>query len=758
MTVPAFLDRLSGVRPSGTGFVALCPAHDDRNPSLSVSEGDDGRVLANCHAGCSPEDVVAALGLTMADLFSEQEGEGGAPPARLVAPLPSSAPVGLTVADYASGKGLPPEFLVGLGLSDMTYQNAPAVRVPYRDIDGGIVSARFRRALQGPERFCWKRGDKPLLYGLDRLGDARSSGHVVLVEGESDAHTLWFHGVPAVGLPGANQWREDRDAAHFAAIPKVFVVIEPDAGGDAVLAWLSRSAIRDRAWLVRLGEQKDVSDLYLSDKDRFGERWEAALANAVSWEGAERVRREQQRAETWAQAKALATRSDILADFASAFHRSGVAGEDRNGKLLYLAVTSRLLGGPTDRPVSVAIKGPSAAGKSFVAQQVLRFFPEDAYHAVTGMSERAMAYSTEPLSHRMLVVYEAAGLAGDFASYLVRSLLSEGRLRYETVEKTRDGLEPKVIEREGPTGLIVTTTNVSLHPENETRLLSLTVADTPEQTRAVMIATANPPDETDVSEWIALQEWLAIKPSEVFIPFADALARKAYDGATRMRRDFYQVLVLIRAHALLHQHSRETDAEGRIVATLNDYAAVRDLAADLVAEGAGASVPETVRQVVEAVAQVRARGHNHATHEQMGEVLGIDRSAAGRRARHAISLGLLTNEETKRGRPARLVVGTPLPDQQQVLPPPDALANWATGQLGSGGADPPPPQPTEPEPSAPAGPVAAPPPPWRQRKEPTPDTQHVKCDDYLAHQTHHVRRDGRFVCELCGDTAEESAS
>ena len=94
------------------------------------------------------------------------------------------------------------------------------------------------------------------------------------------------------------------------------------------------------------------------------------------------------------------------------------------------------------------------------------------------MSDRALAYSDEPLRHRHLVIYEAAGMASDFATYLIRSLLSEGRLRYETVEKTKDGLVARVIEREGPTGLIVTTTSLRLHPENETRMLSLTITDT----------------------------------------------------------------------------------------------------------------------------------------------------------------------------------------------------------------------------------------------------------------------------------------
>src|SRR5206468_1582008 len=108
---------------------------------------------------------------------------------------------------------------------------------------------------------------------------------------------------------------------------------------------------------------------------------------------------------------------------------------------------------------------------SFLVETVTSFFPADAFYELTAMSEHALAYGTEPLSHRFLILYEAAGLEGDFATYLVRSLLSEGRLRYETVEKTANGLEPRLIEREGPTGLITTTTKVALHPENETRLL-----------------------------------------------------------------------------------------------------------------------------------------------------------------------------------------------------------------------------------------------------------------------------------------------
>src|SRR4051794_24375 len=144
-------------------------------------------------------------------------------------------------------------------------------------------------------------------------------------------------------------------------------------------------------------------------------------------------------------------------------------------------------------------------------------------------------------------------MASEFATYLIRSLLSEGHLRYETVEKTKNGLEPKVIEREGPTGLIVTTTALHLHPENETRMLSLTVTDTTEQTASVFRALAEEGRaEVDLTRWQALQTWLAAGSARVIVPFAGELAALVPPVAVRLRRDFKTVLTLIRAHALLH--------------------------------------------------------------------------------------------------------------------------------------------------------------------------------------------------------------
>jgi len=71
MPLDAFLARLDGVRRSGKGWIARCPAHEDRTASLSIGEGDDDRVLVHCFGGCAAADVLAAIGLSIADLFPE---------------------------------------------------------------------------------------------------------------------------------------------------------------------------------------------------------------------------------------------------------------------------------------------------------------------------------------------------------------------------------------------------------------------------------------------------------------------------------------------------------------------------------------------------------------------------------------------------------------------------------------------------------------------------------------------------------------
>lgn len=433
-------------------------------------------------------------------------------------------------------------------------------------------------------------------------------------------------------------------------------------------------------------ETKDPSALYLDDPDRFKERMDALLAAAVPF-GEHQAAQTKQRTElAWEDCKQLAHEPRILESLADDVRRAGLVGEARAVKLIYLIVVSRHL----DRPVSAAVKGPSSAGKSYLVERVLSFFPGLAYYALTAMSDHALAYSEEPLVHRMLVLYEAAGMEGDNATYMMRSLLSEGCVKYETVDKSDGALKGRLIERPGPTGLITTTTKLSLHPENETRLLSIPMTDTADQTRAVMLAlAAEGGDEPDLRRWHALSDWLDGAAHEVNIPFATQLAELIPPVAVRLRRDFGQVLALVRAHAILHQATRDRDDAGRMIATLDDYAQVRELVHDLVSEGVERTIASDVRETVRVVGELLADDRAHVLIADLVKPLGLDRSTIGRRVSHALRDGWLVDVQESKSRtaPKRLRLGTQVPADDDVLPRPEHLAERILGSLGRLGAD-----------------------------------------------------------------------
>ena len=245
------------------------------------------------------------------------------------------------------------------------------------------------------------------------------------------------------------------------------------------------------------------------------------------------------------------------------------------------------------------------------------------------------------------------------------------------------------MERPGPTGLIVTTTAVSLHPENETRLISLLANDTSDQTKRVMEAVAEEEEgdefaELDLGPWHALQRWVALGDPRVTIPYRKALGELIPPVAVRLRRDFGALLALIRAHALLHQATRDRDEHDRVVSSLDDYAVVREVVSELISDQVGATVRKTTRQTVAAVAELlEPESVEHVTRTAVSRKLGLDKGAGYRRVEVALEAGWLRNLEDRARRPAQLVIGDPLPDEQTLFPDPAEVAKCAGMQWGA---------------------------------------------------------------------------
>ena len=244
--VARILAKLQRVKKNGAGFMARCPAHDDGTASLSLKEGSDRRVLMHCHAGCAVPIIVAALGLTMNDLYlPDTHGRPTTSPTSVSAP--PTRPVLIKSYDYTDENGT------------LLFQSCRFVE------STGKKTFRQRRP-DGKGNWIPSLGEQePVLYRLPEVLAAIHDGkRVFIVEGEKDADNLAELGYTATTNPmGAGKWRE----AFSAYFENADVVILPDndepgrSHAEQVAASLvAKKATVKVVGLPNLPEKGDVSD------------------------------------------------------------------------------------------------------------------------------------------------------------------------------------------------------------------------------------------------------------------------------------------------------------------------------------------------------------------------------------------------------------------------------------------------------------------------------------------------------------------
>jgi hypothetical protein len=197
----------------------------------------------------------------------------------------------LTVAVLANAKRLPADFLLGLGLIDLP---EGGVGIPYYDTTGVEVAVKQRTALKATEGSYWPKGRPLAAYGSWRTDRPNKTGFLILVEGESDCWALWHHGLPALGIPGANAVRT-LEKEHVEGVPTVYVHREPDNGGTAFVEGVRRRlpelGFDGKAFELRMPEgTKDPADLHTEAPEQFLERLQAAIGKATPLEIENRAR------------------------------------------------------------------------------------------------------------------------------------------------------------------------------------------------------------------------------------------------------------------------------------------------------------------------------------------------------------------------------------------------------------------------------------------------------------------------------------
>ncbi len=249
----------------------------------------------------------------------------------------------------------------------------------------------------------------------------------------------------------------------------------------------------------------------------------------------------------------------------------GHVGERTTKKLaLICALSARK--GSTIQPSTHA---QSSAGKNALWDSVLSLLPPEMVIRRSGLSAKALFRTEADLKGAVLYLQEVAG--SEEANYSIRVMQSDGRLEYEATEKTADGSMKNVVyQTEGPTVIVQTTTKNHLHPENETRVFPIYIDESEEQTSRIIssiLTEATGKGTRGAEKQRVCQRWQdaigLLESIEVVVPYADRL--KIPNSPIRIRRDARRLLDVVRVIAWLHQHRRERDEDGRILASEEDF-------------------------------------------------------------------------------------------------------------------------------------------------------------------------------------------
>ena len=255
---------------SGDKLRGLCPFHDDQSSSFSANlktgqwtcfaEGEKGNYLKFYAKLHNLTDTTAAY----KEILRQHHID---PPKRERRRKLTQ----YTIKQYAFEKHLPEEWLTErCGLSDgsdynrSTHESTAYLKIPYWDESGQLATYRKRFAYK---EFRWKKGSSTILYGLWRLPEFKEKQTVILVEGESDTQTLWYIGLPALGVAGAQNFKPEQ--APILSGMTLYLHKEPDGGGETFITKTCRG-LREggfsgtvKVWSCKPFGVKDPSDLYM---------------------------------------------------------------------------------------------------------------------------------------------------------------------------------------------------------------------------------------------------------------------------------------------------------------------------------------------------------------------------------------------------------------------------------------------------------------------------------------------------------------
>ena len=256
-------------------YHARCPFHDDSEPSFWFNTTNG---CWKCETGCGSGNAISFIarqdGITNKEAWQKLCEYAGVEPRQTRKPrtrLP------LTLAEYAKSKSIPEAFLTGIGVRQAEDQYGMAyIAIPVYDSNGTVSCVKNRFHPDNYTRFTYDEGGTVIPYGV-WLRLNKEAQELTLVEGESDAQTLWLNHIPALGIPGATTFQREWAEKYIGQRKVLYIHVENDRGGQEFkqkVCSMLRSAgykgdVREFSCSSSNAMCKDPSDLWLKDGESF---------------------------------------------------------------------------------------------------------------------------------------------------------------------------------------------------------------------------------------------------------------------------------------------------------------------------------------------------------------------------------------------------------------------------------------------------------------------------------------------------------
>lgn len=258
------------------------------------------------------------------------------------------------------------------------------------------------------------------------------------------------------------------------------------------------------------------------------------------------------------QAVAFGTSPDLLANILDAYKAMSIVGEEEKLLLYYLASCSRFL----ENPLCIMSISSSGAGKSALQSATLDLAPKEDVVRVSSMSPKCLFYQNRnAIRHKVLAFEELAGVNSEPLMYAMRTLMSEGVLRYQTTENMMGVTIARERVVEGPTSVLATTTSFKPNPETLSRMFTVGIDETTEATRRIVEQQRQAVTLEGIVRHEQGKRVMALsrnfqrllEPVRVVIP-SEITARMVYDDERlEARRAHKRFISLVQAAANIHQ-------------------------------------------------------------------------------------------------------------------------------------------------------------------------------------------------------------